>query len=195
MPQPETYLEKTCNKVAKLLSRRHILRGIFEFTPLLVLPGTWQEAYAAGTQRRLSFQHTHRDDALLVKYKVGDDYVTDALRRVEYFLRDHRTNDVHRIDPALLDLLYEVYELTGSSGRFQVISGYRSPKTNEALRKRGRGVAKRSQHLLGKAIDVRLTDVDTATLRDAAISLQRGGVGYYKRSDFVHLDTGPVRRW
>ncbi len=99
------------------------------------------------------------------------------------------------MDPTLFDILHSLQKATGSTGAFEVISAYRSPETNEMLRRRSSGVAKRSQHLLGKAIDVRLTDVDTHTLRDVALSMKLGGVGYYPRSNFIHLDTGRVRRW
>ncbi len=101
------------------------------------------------------------------------------------------------MDPALLDVIYDVRESLGSKGTYQIISAYRSPETNEMLRNRSAssGVARKSQHVLGKAIDVRLEGVRTADLRDAAIRLQRGGVGYYEKSDFVHMDTGRVRRW
>lgn len=163
--------------------------------PSVLVPALWQQAVASTDTQQLTFQHTHRVDELLVTYRRGGDYVPDGLQKISHFLRDHRTQEVYPIDPALLDFLHEVFMLTESRGTFQVISGYRSPATNNMLRKQGRGVAKRSQHMLGKAIDARLSDVDTATLRDAAMSLKRGGVGYYAKSNFVHLDTGRVRRW
>ena len=99
------------------------------------------------------------------------------------------------MDPSVFDVLYEIQQKSGSTGTFEVISAYRSPQTNEMLRSKSGGVAKNSQHLQGKAIDVRLTDLDTAELRDVALSLGLGGVGYYAGSDFVHVDTGRVRRW
>ena len=129
-------------------------------------------------------------------------FVTDSNSRpvrvvVEFniFLSDFRTGDMVVIDPELLDLIYDVRASLGTAATFEVISAYRSPKTNEMLRGRSNGVAKNSQHVLGNAIDVRLRDVASTDLRDAAIALQRGGVGYYKESDFVHIDTGRVRRW
>jgi uncharacterized protein YcbK (DUF882 family) len=99
------------------------------------------------------------------------------------------------MDPGVFDILFEIQQRTGSTGVFEVISAYRSPETNEMLHSNSGGVARNSQHLLGKAIDVRLTDLDTAKLRDIALSLERGGVGYYSESNFVHVDTGRVRRW
>jgi uncharacterized protein YcbK (DUF882 family) len=118
-----------------------------------------------------------------------------VLDDLNHFLRDFRTGDAAEMDPAVFDILHEIQRRSGSAGTFEVISAYRSPATNEMLRDKSSGVAKNSQHLLGKAIDVRLTDLDTAELRDVALSLGRGGVGYYHDSDFVHVDTGSVRQW
>ncbi len=148
-------------------------------------------------QRTLSFFHTHTGKRLEVVYRRDGEYVPSALEDINRFLSDFRTGDIVEIDPALLDLIYDVRTLLGSEGTYQIISAYRSPKTNEMLRGRSAntGVARKSQHLLGKAIDVRLEGVPTTELRDAAIRLQRGGVGYYAKSDFVHMDTGRVRRW
>jgi uncharacterized protein YcbK (DUF882 family) len=146
-------------------------------------------------ERRLTFYHTHTQKTLEVTYAVGGGYIDAALDELNEFLSDFRTGDTTTIDPELLDLIYEVRESLGSNAAFEVISAYRSPRTNEMLRSNSSGVARNSQHLLGKAIDVRLRGVPTRTLRDAAIDLQRGGVGYYEQSDFVHMDTGRVRRW
>jgi uncharacterized protein YcbK (DUF882 family) len=118
-----------------------------------------------------------------------------SLARLDAFLRDHRTGEAHAIDRSLYDILNDLKLATRTRSPFQVISGYRSPRTNATLRENGRGVASGSLHLQGRAIDVRLADVDSAVLRDAALELARGGVGYYRRSDFVHVDTGRVRRW
>lgn len=146
-------------------------------------------------ERRLAFYHTHTQKTLEITYLVAGEYVDDALIEINSFLADFRTGDAVEMDPELLDLIYEVRESLGTDATFEVISAYRSPKTNEMLRQRSGGVAKKSQHLLGKAIDVRLRGVPTASLRDVAVSLQGGGVGYYEKSDFVHIDTGRVRRW
>ena len=146
-------------------------------------------------ERRLTFYHTHTARNLDVVYARGGEYVDSALDDIERFLSDFRTGDVRRIDPALLDLIYEIRESLGSNGTFEVISAYRSPQTNEMLRDRSSGVAKNSQHTIGKAIDIRLRGIQTAKLRDAAIARKGGGVGYYQASNFVHIDTGRVRRW
>ena len=146
-------------------------------------------------ERQLSFYHTHTAESLTVTYYREGGYVPSALAELNHFLRDFRTDDAVNMDPAVFDILYDIQIASGSVGTYQIISAYRSPATNEMLRGNSKGVATNSQHLLGKAIDVRLTDLDTAELRDVALSLQRGGVGYYRKSDFVHVDTGRVRQW
>ena len=143
----------------------------------------------------LSFYHIHTGEKLTVAYREAGAVVPDALAAVSKFLRDHRNGHTHTIDVKLLDTLSMLYEQFDGRGNFEVISGYRSPATNEALRKTTTGVAKHSLHLDGRAIDVRLTSAATAKLRDAAIALQRGGVGYYPDSNFVHVDTGAFRAW
>jgi uncharacterized protein YcbK (DUF882 family) len=171
----------------------------FNRTPRLLLAGVvamlTATLAAANTPRQLSFYHTHTGERLTVTYWANGRYVPAALEEVNGFLRDFRTGDAHDMDPQLLDVLHTVYLRTGSRGHFEIISAYRSPKTNEMLRSRSSGVASKSQHLLGKAIDVRLTDVPIAELRAAAFELGLGGVGYYQKSDFVHLDTGRFRTW
>jgi uncharacterized protein YcbK (DUF882 family) len=146
-------------------------------------------------ERLLSFVHTHTHESLTVPYFADGAYLREGLAALNAFLRDHRTGDEHAIDPALYDILNDLRLATGTRSPFQVISAYRSPRTNSMLRENGRGVAKGSLHMQGRAIDVRLADVSSASLRDAAVELQRGGVGYYRGPDFVHVDTGRVRRW
>jgi uncharacterized protein YcbK (DUF882 family) len=145
--------------------------------------------------RVVELVHTHTHEQLALTVPASGAYASDGLAALNRFLRDHRTGDIHPIDPGLLDILADLHEAVGASGAFHVISGYRSPGTNAMLRDRSRGVAAGSLHVEGRAIDVRLPGVDSASLRDAAISLRRGGVGYYPSSDFVHLDTGRVRTW
>lgn len=146
-------------------------------------------------ERLLSFLHTHTHERLTAPYFADGAYLPEGLARLSGFLRDHRTGDEHAIDPSLFDILNDLRLATGTSSPFQVISGYRSPRTNAMLRGHGRGVARGSLHVEGRAIDVRLADVRSSVLRDAAIELERGGVGYYRESDFVHVDNGRVRRW
>jgi uncharacterized protein YcbK (DUF882 family) len=147
------------------------------------------------TPRTLRFVHTHTDETLTATYFDGADYDPDSLQAIDHLLRDFRNDEVHPIDPALLDLLHAAQTVAARDTPFEVISGYRSPATNAMLRGHSSGVAEHSQHLLGKAIDVRLRGLPTTDLHRIGLSLARGGVGYYRDSDFVHLDTGPVRRW
>jgi uncharacterized protein YcbK (DUF882 family) len=148
--------------------------------------------------RRVRFHNLHTDEKLDAVYWEQGRYVPDALHAVNQVLRDFRTGDMHMMDPALLDLLVAVSAKTETNSPFYVISGYRSPQTNAMLRDEGgagTGVAKKSLHLEGKAIDIRLGDVALSHLHNAALSLGGGGVGYYPTSDFVHMDVGAVRQW
>ncbi len=174
-------------------SRRGLLKTVLGgvFTTLM-LP---LRRAGAVEERRLAFYHTHTGKRLDVVYKHNGEFVPEALSVINTFLSDFRTGEVADMDPHLLDLIYDLREATGSESTYEVISAYRSPATNDMLRQRSGGVAKNSQHLLGKAIDVRLSDVDLTKLRDTAIAMQRGGVGYYASPNFVHIDTGRVRRW
>ena len=147
------------------------------------------------SERVLSFFHTHTGASLTVPYFADGTYLPSGLTELNDFLRDFRTGDEHAMDPGLFDILNDLQLATGSKKPFQVISAYRSPETNALLRAHSRGVASGSMHVEGRAIDIRLADVRTNVLRDAALDLRRGGVGYYAESDFVHVDTGRVRRW
>jgi uncharacterized protein YcbK (DUF882 family) len=153
-------------------------------------------ALATGRARRcVSFVHTHTGETLRAAYFQDDGYQAQCLAQVDYLLRDFRTGDVHRIDPALLDILFDLQTLADRDGPYEVISGYRSPATNAMLHRSSDGVAQHSMHLEGRAIDVRLRGFATSKLAAYARSLGRGGVGFYARSDFVHVDTGRVRVW
>lgn len=173
--------------------RRLLLQGL-GLAPLLAAPAV---ARATGrVPRELALDHTHTGERIQQAYALGDAYLPEGLGRLNVFLRDHYSGDVGVMDPPLFDQLHRVRALLGARMPYQVISGYRSPATNEHLRRsRAGGVASRSLHMDGRAIDVRLPGVPLAELRDAALSLQAGGVGYYPAEQFVHLDTGRVRRW
>lgn len=146
--------------------------------------------------RSLALDHTHTRERLSLVYAVDRQYLPGALDALNHFLRDHYLGDVGQIDPQLFDLLHGLQQTLGGGQPFQVISGYRCPGTNALLRStRGGGVAKHSLHMEGKAIDIRLPGVALAELRDAALSLRVGGVGYYPQQQFVHVDTGRVRNW
>jgi len=178
-----------------LFMRRKFLAGgaALLASPLFALP-----RYALAnpeTIRVLSFRHTHTGEVLSLAYAAGDAYLTEALARVNWFLRDFRNGESKAIDPQLLDQLHALSKVTGTKAPYEVISGYRSPATNELLQRRSSGVATHSLHLEGRAIDIRLADVPLADLRGAAMSLRAGGVGFYAQSQFVHIDTGRVRHW
>lgn len=153
-------------------------------------------ASSADELARLAFVNTHTAESLRVVYREGPRYLTDALARIDHVLRDHRTGEVHPIDPALLDQLDRLAAMLGvGKDPYHVISGYRSPRSNAMLASRSGGVAKRSLHMEGRAIDIRIPGVSLARVREAALDMKAGGVGYYPGSDFVHLDTGRVRNW
>jgi uncharacterized protein YcbK (DUF882 family) len=145
--------------------------------------------------RELSFYNTHTGEQLSATFWEDGDYLDDGVEEISWILRDHRADIASPIDPKLLDLLYRLQAKIDRQDEFHVISGYRCPATNAMLHKKSSGVAKRSYHMLGQAIDVRLPGFDTAKLHQAAKSLKGGGVGYYAKSDFVHIDVGPVRYW
>lgn len=172
--------------------RRRVLRalGLVGFVGLALPLAARANAPAA---RSLSFYHTHTGERLSVVYFDGG-YVPESLALLNTLLRDFRTGDVCEIDARLFDTLHELNRACGP-GTFEIISGYRSPQTNSLLHARSNGVATRSLHMEGRAIDVRLAGRDTRKLRDAALALASGGVGYYAGSDFVHIDTGRPRRW
>lgn len=176
------------------MNRRHFLAlGVKAAAGLVLCQAV--PAWAGKGTRTLSFYHTHTNQTLDIAYARSGIYDPLALERVNYFLRDFRTSEVHSIDPDVLDILWRIQQKIGCNGTYEVISGYRSPATNGALRGRSKGVAKHSLHMEGKAIDIRLTGVDTYRIRDCAIALKSGGVGYYAKSNFVHIDTGRVRTW
>ncbi len=177
------------------MSRRRFLGGLAAVGGALLLPRIARASPETRGERRISFVHTHTGERFATTYWGDGAYLEPELGRVADFLRDFRTGEVHPIDPSLLDQLHDLALATGARTPFQVVSGFRSAETNAALRASRGGQASHSLHMVGRAIDVRLGDVSTAALRDAALELGRGGVGYYRESDFVHVDTGRVRRW
>jgi uncharacterized protein YcbK (DUF882 family) len=156
-----------------------------------------QRAAASGETRTISFHHIHTNEDLTVTYKVNGRYDEAALAKISHLLRDWREEDPIKMDPQLIDLLWEVHRETGAKESIWVVCGYRSPSTNSMLRRRSSGVAKFSQHMLGKAIDFYIPGVPLDQLRAAGLRAQRGGVGFYPSSGapFVHMDTGSVRHW
>ncbi len=180
------------------LSRRRLLASALGAAAASCLPRALRASREAGDVRALSFHNTHTDERLEVPYRVNGRWNEEGLTSIDWILRDHRTGDDARIDPELLETLWllksEVVR-PGTAARFEVISGYRSPQSNETLRKRSGSVARHSLHLKGMAVDVRLEGVSLGLLRDAALDLRKGGVGFYPADGFIHLDTGRVRRW
>lgn len=144
--------------------------------------------------KRIALLNLHTGEQIDVEFFRGD-YLSDSLSAIQVLLRDFRNDEQHPIDPKLMDYLYDVARHASVDPVFSVISGYRSPQTNEKLRERSSGVARHSLHLQGRAIDVRLAGVRCADLAGRALDLGRGGVGFYAKSDFVHLDTGAFRTW
>jgi uncharacterized protein YcbK (DUF882 family) len=145
---------------------------------------------------RLRLYHLHTGEHLDVVYRIGDRYIPDGVAELDHFLRDHRTGDVKDYDIREFDLLHDLLGKLGHlDSEIDIVCGYRTPWSNNYLRERSHGVALHSQHMEAKAIDIRIPGIPTAKVRDAALSLQRGGVGYYAQSDFVHVDVGPVRHW
>ncbi len=179
------------------LSRRRFVRlGLLAsaacFLPSPALAALWPAGHGA---RKLSFYNLHTDETLTTVYWADGKYVPEALSEINYILRDFRRNAVKPIDARLLDLLHALRANLDTNAAFQVISGYRSPLTNAMLRRASEGVAAHSLHLKGQAIDLRVPGRELSLVRDAALALRGGGVGYYPRSDFVHVDVGRIRTW
>src|SRR6476660_572922 len=155
-----------------------------------------QSSAQDGQDYRLLLYNTHTAQRIEIVYRRGEQYIPDALAQLDYFLRDHRTGDVRHFDPRLYDILYDLTSSIGhSGGEIDIVCGYRTWSTNESLRAHTTGVAKNSLHIQAEAIDLRMPGIDTLDLRKAALSLRRGGVGYYPHSDFMHVDVGRVRQW
>ena len=180
--------------------KRIVLRALFTFALTLgVCSSTFQTAKAGiapEREYRLRLFHTHTNERIDIVYRKGDVYFPDAIQQLDQFLRDHRTGDVRELDARLFDLLHDLTVSVGKDGtEIDIVCGYRTPWSNEFLRRTTSGVASQSQHVEGKAIDIRIPGVSTVQLRNAALALHRGGVGFYPKSAFVHVDVGRVRQW
>lgn len=178
-------------------SRRRFLSRATGVTALCAFPMVARAITLSPPSRRdLAMHHTHTREKIALVYAVGRAYVPEALSNLNHFLRDHYSGMVGQMDPGLYDMMHAIRASLRARAPYQIISGYRSPATNERLRTtRGGGVARRSLHMEGKAVDLRIPGVPLKELRDAALELKMGGVGYYPGSDFVHVDTGRVRSW
>ena len=177
-----------------LLSRRGFLTGLATSAGLLATSPVLA-AVTPEVERTLSFYHTHTGERAEVTYWADGDYLAEGLQKLNRLLRDHRTGEAAAMDQGLLDTLYALNLSLCEPGEFEIISAYRSPKTNAMLAGKNGGVAKRSLHMQGKAIDIRVRGCKLKQLREKAVALKAGGVGYYPKSDFIHVDTGRVRYW
>jgi uncharacterized protein YcbK (DUF882 family) len=174
-----------------MLDRRRVLAAGLG----LAVPALGASAAAASAPRSLSVLNLHTGERLAATYFEGGRYLPDALAALDRVLRDHRTGEVHPIAPGLIDLVADLAGQFGRPDAVQIISGYRSPASNAALHARSSGVATRSLHMQGMAMDIRVPGAPLERLRDSALALGKGGVGYYPDSNFVHVDVGRVRRW
>ena len=183
-------------RAARPLGRRGLLAGLGAGAALAAV-STPAAAFIRPPRamRELTFEHLHTGERLSAAYLTRGRLDPHGLQRLDYILRDWRTGEVVRIDRRLYVLLDELRHRLGTDAPFQIISGYRAPKTNAMLRASSGGVAKRSYHTRAMAIDIVVPNRSTEQVRDAALNLRRGGVGYYPDSGFVHVDVGPVRRW
>jgi uncharacterized protein YcbK (DUF882 family) len=178
-----------------VLPRRSFLTSLAGAALTLAAPGVLASSAISTRDRELSFYNIHTGERLSATFWSDGNYLDDGIEQISWLFRDHRAGDASPIDPKLLDLLHRLQSTVERRGEFHVISGYRSPATNDMLSKRSSGVARKSYHMLGKAVDVRLPGFDTLELYKAARALRGGGAGYYAGSDFVHVDTGRVRYW
>ncbi len=178
------------------MKRRNFLKRSAGFLGAVTFPNIiLADSATRIREKRLHLYNIHTGERIEAVFWADGRYIGEEMASLERLLRDYRTGEIHPIDRKLYDLLHALQSRLDVDGVYHVISGYRSPKTNSMLRRHSRGVAKHSLHMEGRAIDIRLRGVDLATLRHMALRMRRGGVGYYPKSGFVHLDTGHVRQW
>lgn len=173
-------------------SRRAFCVGGAALVGTAVLP---EAGWCRIDERRLKLRHLHTDERLDVVYHAGGRYVPAALLQIDHFMRDWREERAIKMDHRVLDFIFAVQLQVGALGECEILCGYRTPETNALLRRRSSGVAKRSYHMFGRAVDLNLPQARLRRVRDTALDLGRGGVGYYPRSHFIHLDSGDVRTW
>ncbi len=181
----------------RYLFRRDFLKLGVMVTGVVLNPFSARAAFDSRNKKvkTLTFYNAHTDERLDVGFLRNGNYDTGALKKINYILRDHRSGEIKAIDVKLLELLHAISNKTRRQAPIHIISGYRSPATNKSLRKKRTGVASKSLHMLGKAIDFRIPGFSTRELRNVARKMKGGGVGYYPKSDFVHVDTGRIRYW
>ncbi len=194
----KSFFDNTASDEQLLTQRRDLLKLGFAGVVGAMVPFVGaRDVLAANDQStwRATFRNAHTEESFSGVYRVGDKYLPEAFERMNYVLRDFRTQEVFPMDPHLIDILSIVQRKMGGDTQLHVLSGYRSPKTNAMLGRKSGAVASNSFHMYGQAIDIRFPEQSTKRLRNVARSLQAGGVGYYPRSNFVHVDTGKVRTW
>jgi uncharacterized protein YcbK (DUF882 family) len=180
-------------------NRRNFLKTGLSLTGASVMTGLAGQSFAKdkvdAPDRRLRLANAHTWEKLDIVYWSNGVYLDKSLDKIDFLMRDHRANQSRQMDIDLIDSMHALYMLSGSKERMHVLSGFRTAKTNAALRKRSSGVAKYSLHMEGRAVDINIPDVPTNDLRDIAVGMKTGGVGYYRKAGFVHIDTGNVRYW
>jgi uncharacterized protein YcbK (DUF882 family) len=179
---------------SKTQSRRRFLQLGLGLSSTFVIPTAFA-GHTKARDRKLALHNLHTGESIQATYWAEGEYQLSELDAINHLLRDHRTGEMIDMDPQLVNLLHLLHETVDGRKPFDVISGYRSPATNANLRKNSSGVAKKSFHMLGQAMDIALPGRDLAKLNSAALALKAGGVGYYPKSGFIHVDTGPVRSW
>ena len=185
-----------CHPCARSLRYFWICASLLIAGGFLFPSRSFADTNPATPEYRLRLFHTHTNERIDIVYRQGEQYVTEAVDRLDHFLRDHRTGDVRMLDPRLFDLLHDLAASVGKpDAEINIVCGYRTPWSNEFLRRTTVGVASHSLHMEGEAIDIRIPGIPTEQLRSAALGLHRGGVGYYPKSQFVHVDVGRVRWW
>ena len=177
-----------------MISRRKFLQAATGTAAILAAPVALAKPGHQG-ERILQMQNLHTGEKIKATYWADGQYIAEEMAAINRVLRDHRSNETYKMDQRLFDLLHLLQEKVDKQGSYQVISGYRSPNTNAMLNRKSSGVAKRSLHMQGRAIDIRLPGVELKHLRQAALNLKAGGVGYYPKSNFIHVDTGRTRFW
>ena len=176
-------------------SRRSLLKGFCGIVATGVIPGHAFASVQSEGKRSLALYNRHTDERFKADFWINGDYQHEALGSFDQLLRDHRQDITAPMDRNLFELLYKLQQKLDNSSEIHIISGYRSPKTNALLSAKTKGVAKKSYHMRGMAMDIAIPGVDLLDLRNAAKSLKLGGVGYYPKSGFIHIDTGRVRSW
>lgn len=189
----KTHSKQLDTSLSSQLNRRRFLQLSLALSSALVLPTAFASSRPA--DRSLALHNLHTGEKITATYWAEGQYQADELAAINRVLRDHRTGDIAEMDPHLIELLAQLHARVDGKRPFDVISGYRSPATNAKLRQNSNGVAKKSYHMQAKAIDVALPGRDLSRLNQAALSIKAGGVGYYPKSGFIHVDTGPVRSW